>query len=496
MGDSVFSASKVEFVKPNILHIHTDSMDGRVMGCMGHPAAHTPNLDRMASEGVLFRNAYCNNPICCPSRASMRSGLYTHNCEAWNNYKGLSDDDPTYDTHLARAGVHLQNIGRMDYLSGAHTIRARVDAWTRTANIMRPAYREPAPRIIEEPERRVAAGDWRHVDATVDWLRERAGRRETQPFKLYVGFCAPHPPFTTSRAYLDLIDESAVTVPPPDDSSHPVMRYQQHHKNWMHGWSDDAVRQVRRIYYAMVAETDAMVGSILDALAESGLADSTVVVFSSDHGELAMEHGQYYKMAPYEESVRVPLIARGPDVQRAAVVDTPVSLVDLFPTFLDLAGQEHPPGLDGFSIAALLAGNAAGHPDWIMSEYHDVTCNATWFLLRQGDWKYVHYVGYEPQLFHLGDDPDEIVDRARTEPALVREMDAALRAVVDPEEVDARVTAYERRCFRRWREDELAAGTYRDTMARIFSGWDDVPEEEIVPWTDEEEEKLSAWLDG
>src|SRR5690606_5518683 len=103
----------------NIVFIQCDSMDGRVMGCMNHPAmaAATPNMDGLASQGVLFRNAYCNNPICCPSRASMWSGQYTHHCEGWNNYKGLEEDAATFQTVIAKAGYQTAAFGKTDYLS-------------------------------------------------------------------------------------------------------------------------------------------------------------------------------------------------------------------------------------------------------------------------------------------------------------------------------------------------------------------------------------------
>ena len=162
--------------RPNVLFIQCDSMDGRAMGYMDHPAMRqaTPNLDALAHRGVLFRNTYCNNPICCPSRASMWSGLYTHVCEGWNNYKGLEEDTPTFRDQLAAGGYLTQTFGKTDYLSGRHTIRARVTPWTRSARIMRPSHRMRAPRILEDNRSRVHERDWQDVDRTIAWLRARA----------------------------------------------------------------------------------------------------------------------------------------------------------------------------------------------------------------------------------------------------------------------------------------------------------------------------------
>jgi len=393
--------------RTSIVFIHCDSMDGRAMGCMEHPAMEraTPNLDALARRGTLFRNAYSNNPICCPSRASMLSGQYTHRCEGWNNYKGLEPGDPTFLDQLVRTGYQMQILGKTDYLSGAHSIRARVTPWTRAANIHRPTYRMPAPRIIDSYEERVHKRDWEDVDRTVQWLRERD---DEAPFFLYVGIRAPHPAFTISRQYLELINAENVGIPPPDEDDHPVMEYQRVQKNWMHGFADETVRGVRRIYYAMIAEVDAMVGRLVEVLEELDLLESTCVIFSSDHGELALEHRQFYKMSMYEGSVRVPLIVTGPEVQRGNRIEDLVSLVDIYPTLMDMAGIGPPGGLDGCSLMPELADGASQRPDWVLSEFHDTTCNTGNFMLRRGDWKYIAYVGYEPQLFNLQTDPDEV----------------------------------------------------------------------------------------
>jgi arylsulfatase K len=480
-----------------ILFIQTDSQDGRVLGCMGHPAMRraTPNIDALAQRGVLFRNAYCNNPICCPSRASMWSGLYTHHCEGWNNYKGLSPTDPTFRTRLDEAGYLTQTFGKTDILSGQHSIRARVSAWTRSANIERPQYRMGPPRVVEEDNPRLHSGDWTNVDRCAAWLKD-VGRSADRPFLLYLGISAPHPAFTTCQRYLDRIDEAGVTVPPADEQDHPVMRYQRIVKNWMHGFSDEMVRQVRRIYFAMCAEVDAMVGALLDALQEQGLADSTYVIFSSDHGENAMEHRQFYKMNLYESSARVPLVIAGPDLEQGAQIETPVSLVDIHPTLMDMAGCDTPPALDGHSLMPEVVGRPSDRPDWALSEYHDTTINTGNFMLRRGDWKYIVYVGYDPQLFHLKDDPDEVRNLAGKHPDVVRQMDDLLRSIVDYRAVDAKVKAYDKRSFRQWRNEMLGGGEYRQTMARIFSGWDNLPDDAVKPWTDEEEVRIGQWLES
>ncbi len=480
--------------KPNILFIQCDSMDGRVMGCMDHPAMGraTPNLDRLAGEGVLFRTAYCNSPICCPSRASMWSGQWTHHCEGWNNFKGLEPDTPTFRTRLDAGGYLTHTIGKTDYLSGAHTIRARVTPWTRSARIMRPSYWEHAPRVKADAGARVHQRDWRQVDEAIAWMSEaRGGER---PFWLYLGISAPHPGFVTSSHYLAMIDEAGVLVPPPDEQDHPVMQYMRTAKNWTHGWSERMVKQVRRVYFAMIAEVDAMVGRLLEAVEDLGLAGNTCVIFASDHGEMAGEHNQYYKMTLYEPSVRVPLIVRGPGLARGVEVNEPVSLVDVYPTLMDLAGLARPEGLDGCSLLPELTGGRGRRPDWVLAEFHGTTCDTGSFMLRRGPWKYIAYVGYPPQLFHLEDDPWEVRNLASERPEVVAEMDRLLRSIVDYEAVDARVKDYDRRSFRQWRRRQLEAGTYEQTMARVYSGWDNVTDQTLQPWSEEDERLIRQWL--
>jgi len=483
--------------RPNIIFIETDSQDGRGLGCMGHAAMRraTPNLDALARQGTLFRNAYCNSPMCCPSRASMWSGLWTHHCEGWNNYKGLSETDPTFRTRLEEAGYLVQTFGKTDYLSGGHSIRARVSAWTRSANIERPNYRMEPPQIIKGDSSQIHEGDWQTVERGLNWLKDVAAT-DDRPFMLYVGFNAPHPAFRTSEKYLERIDEKGVTIPPTDQQDHPVMRYQRIVKSWLYGFSDEMVRKVRRIYFAMIAEVDAMVGELLAAIKKLGLTESTYVIFTSDHGENAMEHRQFYKMNHYESSARVPMIVAGPGLPKGVEVETPVSLVDIYPTLMDMANRATPQGLDGHSLMPLLTGQPSDHPNWVLSEYHDSTCNTGSFMIRRGNWKYIAYVGYEPQLFNLKDDPDEIRNLAKARPKVVKEMDALLRKIVPYEAVDAKVKAYDRQSFRRWREEMKARGEYEKNMAQLFSGWDNLRDDEITPWTEKDEALILRWLGG
>ncbi|MCA1809939.1 MAG: sulfatase-like hydrolase/transferase [Kiritimatiellia bacterium] len=480
--------------KSNIVFIHTDSMDGRVMGCMGHPAMRhaTPNIDRLAAEGVIFRNAYSNNPICCPSRASMLSGAFTHHCEAWNNHKGLEADTPTFLDHLEQAGYRNTVLGKTDYLSGQHSVCARVTSWLRAAAIDRPVQRTRGPEVEQSEERRFSQKDWSHVDQAVAWLENESDG--DKPFFLYLGLNQPHHPFRTTLHYLRMIDESGVLLPPPDETPHPVTDHQRAVKGWSHGYSADMVLMLRKVYFAMIAEVDTMVGEVLDTLDRRGLRGSTTVIFSSDHGELAMEHGQVTKMSLYEPSVRVPLIMAGPGLPAGQACYRLVSLVDIYPTLMDLAGGAGPSGLDGHSLLPSATGGHDGRPDWVLSEVHTVSCRTGAFMLRRGDWKYIAYPGFPPQLFNLREDPDEIRNLSDGRPEIAADMEKLLQSILDYEKVDARVKQYDRASFRKWREERLETGDYHKFMGDFFSSNNSTQHEQAVPWTDRDEKVVERWL--
>jgi arylsulfatase K len=488
--------------RPNIIFVHTDSWDGRILGYLGHPAVKkaTPNIDRLARRGTVFRNTYCSHPICCPSRANMWSGTYTHHCESWNNYKGLPENAETVMTHLRKAGYRFASdrggYGKHDHTSGGHSQLARVTAWTGPADIRLPVYRMRAPWIVKENVKRLHARDWDDVEKAKKFLSLQANNK--QPVFLYLGIRAPHPAFTTSQKWLDMIDRNAVTVPPEDTEIHPVMKYQRITKNWMHGFSKEAVLETRAIYYAMCAETDAMVGEVLDEMDRLGLAENTYFIFSSDHGENNMEHRQFYKMNMYESSVRVPLVIAGPGVKRGVALDNIVSLIDIYPTLMDMANLKCPPGLDGESLMPLLQGKTSKSRNWALATFTGTASNTTMFMLRKDRWKYIAYPGYEPQLFNLVDDPDEINNLARLKPEIVKQLDAELLKIVDYGQVHKRCMAYDRKSFLQWRQEVRAhpiplkeygakkeKANYDEIMANCYIGW-----------SPEHEAKLQRWLKG
>ncbi len=486
----------------NIIHVHTESWDGRMLGCQGfHPALAeaTPNIDRLAAEGTLFRNAYCTNPICCPSRANMLSGTYTHTCESWSNFKGLEQGMWTYHDAL-RQGREVRLLGKhMDHLTGGHSVMNRIADFLEPLNTQRHPVMNADPAqhfdIDAGNEQRYHRGDWTMADQAIDFIRSRkAGDR---PFFLSLNPGLVHAAFRTNRFWIDRIPEALVDVPPVDVSGHPADEYQRASKAWRHGFDPETVRSVRRIYFAMCAEADAVVGTVLSALEASGLADETVVVFSSDHGELALEHQQYYKMSMFEGSVRVPLILKGPGIARGQRVDRPVSLVDLAPTICDLAGIEKRACFDGESLLPTARGEPTEGRGWALASYAGVTSDTMSWMLRKGDMKLIVNEGYPPRLFSLRDDPGELNDIAGQEPDTA----AALLALLDAE-VDREATL---RTWEEWRRHGFAQfqrqarrGLYHDRSYALrekpSSDYRDLMNNAFTGWTEEDEARVAAWL--
>jgi arylsulfatase K len=269
-------------------------------------------------------------------------------------------------------------------------------------------------------------------------------------------------------------------------------------KAWRYGLEDKTVRQVRRIYMAMCAEADAMVGAVYDAMNELGLADETYFVFSSDHGEMALEHQDWYKMTLYEGSVRVPLLMTGPGIQPAQRLNNLVSLVDLCPTFIEMGGLAAREGLAGESLLPLAAGQTSESRDWAYACFMGCTTNTSGYMLRKDSYKYVVYAGYRPQLFDMENDPGELVDLSEARPGVVQRLDADLRAIVDYKQTHEDWIAYCKDAFRQWRR-QAQRGLYIDSSYALKDNpsndyWA-IMDNSFTGYNQEDEQKVLKWLE-
>ncbi|XP_076021267.1 arylsulfatase K isoform X2 [Genypterus blacodes] len=459
--------------RPNIVMVMCDAFDGRLTFDNGNKVVQLPYIQYMRELGTTFLNTYTNSPICCPSRAAMWSGQFVHLTQSWNNYKCLDANTTTWMDFLEENGYHTKMIGKLDYSSGGHSVSNRVEAWTRDVQFLLSQEGRPVTQLVgNESTVRINQIDWKNTNVATQWIQQRAAFPH-QPFALYLGLNLPHTyktdslgptaggsTFRTSPYWLKKVSYDLISIPKwlPVADMHPVDYYSTFTKNCSGHFTAEEVKSIRAFYYAMCAETDAMLGQVITALRENGLLNNTTVIFTADHGELAMEHRQYYKMSMFEGSSRVPLLIMGPGLSSGLQVDQLVSLVDLYPTVLEIAGVAAVGNLSGHSLLPLMSeSNAAPlqpHPHWVLSEYHGCNVNASTYMLRIGKWKYITYadgLSVPPQLFDMSLDERELHNVIWNFPDVWVNLDKLLQSIVDYPEVSKAVHLYNSQAFGAWR---------------------------------------------
>ena len=437
----------------NIVFLFSDEHTGTVMGNSGHPVVRTPNLDRLSEQSYTFDNAYCNYPICTPSRLSMLTGKYPHQIDAWD--LGAILDSKTWGDYLKEAGYGTVLCGRTHFngkdrlLGFSDRLLDDLPRWRHTSG--RPPRRTPDDRRGSNSHvTECGPGDHEHTrydrevtDLAVEYLKRKATSLSDKPFLLYCGYMHPHFPLIAPPEFYSWYDPDTLELPDtwnePLESQHPVI---QHHR-W--AWRneipppEDTVRCALASYYALVSSLDAQIGRILDAVDSSQLSENTVVIYTSDHGEMAGSHGIWQKQCFYESAVKVPLMLRLPSGETRRVSQN-ISLVDVLPTLLDIVGLEKPAELPGESLIEIARNQQHKTTRTVFSEYHHMGMLNAGYMLKCGDYKLCYYVGNQPQLFNVDIDPLENSDLAlNPDYAEIRStLEDALYEIVDPESEDAR----------------------------------------------------------
>ncbi|KAM7017703.1 arylsulfatase K [Tautogolabrus adspersus] len=473
--------------RPNIVMVMSDAFDGRLTFDPGSKVVQLPYVNYLRELGTTFLNAYTNSPICCPSRAAMWSGQFVHLTQSWNNYKCLNANATTWMDLLEANGYLTKMMGKLDFTSGSHSVSNRVEAWTRDVPFLQRQEGRPVTQLVGNKSTvRIMRKDWENTDKATQWIQQRAAASH-QPFALYLGLNLPHPykteslgptaggsTFLTSPYWLEKVSSELINIPKwlPVSAMHPVDYYSTFTKNCSGDFTEQEVKSIRAFYYAMCAEADAMLGQVISALRETGLLNNTIMIFTADHGELAMEHRQFYKMSMFEGSSHVPLLIMGPGLKSGLQVNQLVSLVDLYPTVLDMAGIPAPGFVSGYSLLPLLskAGSFSKkqHPDWVLSEYHGCNVNSSTYMLRSGQWKYIAYadgLSVPPQLFDLTLDKEELHNVAFKFPDVQAHLDKLLHSIVDYPEVSATVHLYNKKAFGAWRNS--LGGNYSQVIANL-----------------------------
>ncbi len=445
---------------PNILIIMTDQHSKHFLGCAGNDLVRTPNLDRLAFQGTRFTNAYCGAPVCVPSRMSFMTSRTPSRNRVWGNNHILSSGIPTWAHALGASGYETALIGRMHFVGSdqRHGFERRPigeysathpgapkqggSQWTKC-----PGSTSGQSRVsVEIAGKGTTSYQWfdEQVTATAcDYLVAHGGGSD-RPFAAVVGYVLPHCPFV---APADLFDYYYDRVSIPDvetDQPPTVQRFRSHRNILDPPLPEERIRIALAAYYALCEYSDQLIGQVLNAVNENGLADNTLVIYASDHGEMAGAHGCWWKSCYYEGSAGVPLIMRQPGViPENGTSDAICNLMDLGPTVIDVAGAEPLPNIDGRSMKPLLDGRQ--NDDWV----HETFSELVDFqggggdplpsrMIRSGKWKYWEYSDPEnlpPALFDLSADPDEINDLGQDHAytGLRTELSTRLREHWDPE---------------------------------------------------------------
>lgn len=444
----------------NLLFIMSDEHSRRVLGCYGHPMIRTPHLDALAARGVRFTDAYCNSPICVPSRASFATGRHVNQIRFWDNGIPYDGTVPSWGHRLRAAGHEVVSIGKLHFRSQdddngfteevmpLHVVGGIGDLSGMIRENMPPRQ---ASRLLAE-EAGVGDSDYQRYDdaiteSAIAWLRARTARQK-KPWMLFVSLVCPHFPLVSRPEYYAMYPEAEVPWPLMYDAAerptHPFYVEMCRSIIYDKSFTPERVRRAIAAYFGMVSFLDHNIGRLLGALGACGLLDTTRVIYTSDHGDNLGNRGLWGKSNLFEDAAGVPLIMAGPDIPQGIVCHEPVSLVDGFPTILAATGVAPDPAdrdLPGRNLMEVARGIAPART--VMSEYHAVGAPTGAFMIRKGDFKYVHYVGMPAQLFDLASDPLEQHDLGQMPgfAGLRAACERALRAVVDPDRADAQAKA-------------------------------------------------------
>lgn len=394
------AAAPVE--RPNVLFLMSDEHSPHAARWMGSRIVETPALDSLAREGVAFTSAYCQNPICVPSRASFVTGRMPSNVGVFGNDGGLKPEAPTLADIFRKGGYTTAWFGKTHWGGNPRfDIQPGRDAGAREGHETgRSRLPQDAKITGEAIEDEVDALAQRQILAFLKEHREK-------PFFAGVSFIKPHFPFIVQeeyyRRYKEIAGVPEVTERMIEDL--PRMSRAERDKYGFASLTPEQIRRARAVYFGMVTFIDELVGGILKQLEALGLRRKTIVLYTADHGELAGEHGLWYKNSFYEAAVRVPHIWSIPGRVKEKVVTAPTMNMDIFPTLCELCGLEKPAGLEGASLLPLIDGKDRGTERIALSE----NFRGGWAsrMIRKGRYKYSYFHEDREHLFDLEKDPEE-----------------------------------------------------------------------------------------
>ncbi|MBV9344707.1 MAG: choline-sulfatase [Gammaproteobacteria bacterium] len=423
--------------RPNLLILMADQLRAAALPAYGNRIARTPHLDRLADHSVVFRSAYCNSPLCAPSRFSFMAGRLPSAIGAYDNAAEFPAQVPTFAHYLRLAGYRTLLSGKMHFCGPdqLHGFEERLTTDIYPADFgWTPDWLnfEARPSWYHNLDSVTQAGlclrsNQLDFDDEVVFRARRAlfdiaRGRDRRPFCMLVSLTHPHDPFAIRAEYWDRYADDEIDMPRIAPPAVP----DPHSQRLRHVCALDAqpvseaqVRAARHAYYGAVSYVDEQFGALLTALGEARLASDTIVLVIADHGEMLGERGLWYKMNFFEPACRVPLLIHAPGHFTPGTVDASVSLIDLLPTLVELAGADSArvcgPDLDGRSLVPHL-GRRGGH-DEVLGEYLAEGAIAPIVMIRRGHHKFIHCPADPDQLYDLARDPDELENLASAAPA-------------------------------------------------------------------------------
>lgn len=474
--------------RPNILLIMADQLSDAWLD-----VAKTPALDRLISKGARFNNAYSNSPLCAPARSAMLTGRLNSSIGAYDNAAELPASIPTFAHHLRSAGYQTCLVGKMHFVGPdqMHGYEERLSTdiypvdfgWT-------PDWDNPDDRFDWWYHNMTSVTDAGVVEASnqldyddeagfqaVRKIRDLARTKDERPWMLTVSFTHPHDPYLTRQEFWDLYNDDEIPMPAveqvPDPDPHS-QRLAHMIESDTTPPTEDEVRTARHAYLANVSYVDSLIGDMLDALERLGMDENTVILFTTDHGDMLGERGLWYKMSFFEHSARIPMIVSGAGVEPSSV-DTPVSLLDVLPTLLSLGSCDEDDEAVGSDLLKVASGS---DPDrTVLGEYMGEGAVAAVLMIRRGTEKFIWSAADPPQLYDLATDPSELNNLAETQD--VSDWEEEVRERWDAEAIDDAVR-------RSQEERRLVDHAHRQGA---YTGWD------YQPHTDASEQYMRNHLD-
>jgi choline-sulfatase len=464
--------------KPNILFIQVDQLTAASLKSYGNTFCHAPNLDRIAGDGIVFEDAYCNFPLCSPSRASMATGQLCSTIGAYDNAAEFPASTPTYAHYLRAAGYQTSLSGKMHFIGPDqhHGFEQRLTPDLYPADFAwAPDWDNEGERDTNDTRSVTVSGicersvqidfDTLVTQNAIQHLYDMARSTDKRPFFMQVSYTHPHEPYLCRKEFWDLYEDA--DIPLPDVPALSADLHDAHSARLLSDFgmldvrfSDEDIARARRAYYGSISYLDQMIGTILETLEATGQAEQSAIVFTSDHGEMLGERGMWFKKHFFEPSLKVPLFMKIPGVAPMRVA-TPASLVDLLPTFMGIAQgtgwDSNVEPLEGCDLTTFFEQEQPDKP--VYAEYLAEATTAPIFMIRRGQYKFITSSEDPHLLFDLKADPHERVNLAS-----------------DPAHQE-RVSHFLQEVAQKWDSAKLAANIRRSHRQRklILKGYDHGP---------------------